>query len=184
MVPSKGVLAVLLLAVYVNLTLAVPADGKSLREQEESVVEQLDLKDTAVKSKGRPQGRFLEPAFFGVKKKKFTIGQYGVGTFFRAWRNCIDEGKSLATIESEQDQHKIDAMIAGTETDYWIGATNLGAPDYTLTWLTTDLAVEMAPSDLALDDTACISLGPSGEWKPNACFDSEIVFPYICEAHY
>uniref|UniRef100_A0A182NNG9 C-type lectin domain-containing protein n=1 Tax=Anopheles dirus TaxID=7168 RepID=A0A182NNG9_9DIPT len=158
MVPTREILAVVLVAAFVSLTLALPKDERSAQKPEETVVMHLDTQQDAVVKSKSPEGRFLEPAFFGVKKKKFTIGKYGVATFFRAWRNCIDEGKSLATIETEEEQRRIEAMIADHDTNYWIAATNLGAEDFALTWITTDLAVETTPSGLELTGPSCISM--------------------------
>ncbi|XP_053676331.1 protein A16-like [Anopheles nili] len=129
------------------------------------------------------QGRFLEPAYFAVRKKRYFIGTGGVGSFFYAWRRCIDAGKSLATIESEEDQRKLEALTAPYNSDYWIAATSLGNADANLTWITSDLPVLTAPSSLNVNDDSCISLHSSGEWHNNDCFDEDIAYSYLCESY-
>uniref|UniRef100_A0A182PNX6 C-type lectin domain-containing protein n=1 Tax=Anopheles epiroticus TaxID=199890 RepID=A0A182PNX6_9DIPT len=135
----------LLLTVYSGAALALPKIEDNLPQVKENPVPASSaLKDDQVKTMV-PQPRYLLPANFGVKIKKFSIGTLGVGSFFRAWRNCIQEGKGLATIESKQEQEYLESMLESISagTRYWIGATNLGSSSKRkLTWITTDLPVE------------------------------------------
>ncbi|XP_040176153.1 protein A16 [Anopheles arabiensis] len=184
--------AVLLLIVCIGASVGLPT------VDEENVVqaEQLPILPTADSSKPTddtvkaiaPQPRYLLPADFAVKNKKFTIGTLGVGSFFRAWRNCIDEGKGLATIESEKEQKYLESLLKASSTgsNYWIGATNIGASNTNkLTWITTDLPVQTKPPFLnVVAKSTCIALSPTGSWTLRNCLNPLNIFPYICEEYF
>ncbi|XP_052898742.1 protein A16-like [Anopheles moucheti] len=172
--------AVVLLAIFVSLSLALQRvddtvpKSKELGQQTKLIVDR--------------KGRFLLPADFAVKKKRYSVGTRGVGTFFRAWRNCIEEGKSLATIESAEEQAFLESMLQAisARTRYWIAATNLGAADPNMyTWITTDLPVQTAPDpEPEPEPDSCYTLSPSGNWKMHGCDSSEKTRPYLCEEYY
>uniref|UniRef100_A0A182JMS1 C-type lectin domain-containing protein n=1 Tax=Anopheles atroparvus TaxID=41427 RepID=A0A182JMS1_ANOAO len=169
---NNGSLVVVLMLACVATTFAHP--GIAGEKQDVSAKEHV--------SHDAPQGRFLEPAFFGVRKKKFTIGTGGIGTFFRVWRNCIDEGKSLATIESDEEQRAIERLVAHQETTYWIAATNLGSSTPALTWITIDLPVKTTPLTFSPGMDTCVSVDPLGAWINNDCLEEEL--PYLCEEYF
>ncbi|XP_052898743.1 protein A16-like [Anopheles moucheti] len=171
--------AVVLLAIFVSLSLALQRvddtvpKSKELGQQRKLIVDR--------------KGRFLLPADFAVKKKRYSVGTRGVGTFFRAWRNCIEEGKSLATIESVEEQAFLESMLQSisARTRYWIAATNLGAADSnSLTWITTDLPVQTLPFDTTIEADSCYTLSPNGTWKLDGCDSSGKARPYLCEEYY
>ncbi|XP_035912475.1 protein A16-like [Anopheles stephensi] len=185
-VTKETLAVVLLLATCISFSLALPTADDSLPKPEDSVAK---LNTPIGGAEDKPierAGRILLPTDFAVKKKKYTIGTRGVGSFFRAWRNCIAEGKGLATIESEEEQKFLEAMLdaISPNTRYWIGATNLGASNFQLTWITTDLPVQTAPESLILNKPTCISLSSSGTWHKNNCFSTVTSKPYICEEYY
>ncbi|XP_050075726.1 protein A16-like [Anopheles maculipalpis] len=187
MFPAKENLAlVLLLATFVTLSLALPTANDKLLNPKGSVAKLNTPIDGAEIRPIERAGRILLPTDFAVKKKKYSIGMQGVGTFFNAWRNCISEGKGLATIESEEEQKFLESMLdsISPQTRYWIGATNLGATDFSLTWITTDLPVETTPFFLDLTAPTCISLDSSGTWYKNDCYSPQSTLPYICEEYY
>uniref|UniRef100_A0A182MR30 C-type lectin domain-containing protein n=1 Tax=Anopheles culicifacies TaxID=139723 RepID=A0A182MR30_9DIPT len=170
---TKGFLAtILLVVVFVSISLALPYD-----DDPSSLAAEPDEGNKRV-------GRILLPANFAVKKKKFTIGKLGVTTFFGAWRNCIAEGKGLATIDTREEQQYLEAMLESTDAFYWIAATNLGNPRFSLTWITTDLPVRTTPFDLRLTGPTCIALKYNGLWTKNNCFSTTTFYPYLCEAYY
>uniref|UniRef100_A0A182SFH4 C-type lectin domain-containing protein n=1 Tax=Anopheles maculatus TaxID=74869 RepID=A0A182SFH4_9DIPT len=177
---------VLLLACCVSFSLALPTADDNLLKPAGTVAKLSTPNDGAAVKLIERAGRILLPTDFAVKKKKYTIGARGVASFFRAWRNCIAEGKGLATIESEKEQKFLEAMLESISphTRYWIGATNLGAADNKLTWITTDLPVETVPDSLSLTSSNCISLSSSGNWRKHNCYSSDNPKPYICEEYY
>ncbi|XP_058124269.1 protein A16-like [Anopheles ziemanni] len=178
-IKNGSVLAVVLMLACIGLALAI-----NVVREEQAV----HVKETV--SNAAPQARFLEPANYGVRKKKFTIGTGGIGTFFRAWRNCIDEDKSLATTDSEEEQRAIERLVGKCygkffdNSEYWIAATNIGSPVPELTWITTDLIVKTAPSYFEQIEATCISVDPDGVWKNNDCYNTSIVLPYLCEEYF
>uniref|UniRef100_A0A182K7R2 C-type lectin domain-containing protein n=1 Tax=Anopheles christyi TaxID=43041 RepID=A0A182K7R2_9DIPT len=190
MILTKGNAAVVLLwIVCISASVALPTvDEENLLQSEEKPVP-ASSKPKADEVKAIvPQGRYLLPADFAVKHKKFSIGTQGVGSFFRAWRNCIDEGKALATIESEREQKFLESMLEATSsgTNYWIAATNVGSliPNK-LTWITIDLPVKTKPSYLNVGaPSSCIALSSTGAWTSKNCFNALNVFPYICEEYF
>ncbi|KFB41553.1 AGAP004810-PA-like protein [Anopheles sinensis] len=181
-VKNGSVPAVVLMLACIGLALALNVVRE---EQAVPVKETVSIgKLCLAKDVAEPHARFLEPANYGVRKKKFTIGTGGVGTFFRAWRNCIDEDKSLATTDSEEEQHAIERLVARQDTEYWIAATNLGSGTPELTWITTDLVVKTTPRNFNQVPDTCVSVDPDGIWKNNDCFNISIVLPYICEEYF
>ncbi|XP_049296172.1 protein A16-like [Anopheles funestus] len=185
---TKGNFAVvLLLVVFLCLSLALPRVDDNVLKPDEAKDEASDNVpiDDETELNDRV-GRFLLPADFAVRKKKFTIGTRGTASFFRSWRNCIEDGKGFATIESEEEQTFLTHMLKsiGSNTRYWIGATNVGNSAKNLTWITTDLPVQTAPDSLRLTGPTCIALTQSGSWRKNNCFSSSSVYPYLCEEYY
>ncbi|XP_053665694.1 protein A16-like [Anopheles marshallii] len=184
---AHGNLAVVLLALFVSLSLALQRVDDAVPKPREPGQQRSLIGSVRPLAGISRTGRFLLPADFAVKQKKYSIGTRGVGTFFRAWRNCIEEGKGLATIESAEEQAFLESMLQSisSKTRYWIGATNLGAVDNTtLTWITTDLPVQTAPDSIDLTADGCYTLSPSGYWKRHSCDGSEKAHPYLCEEYY
>uniref|UniRef100_A0A182WCR2 C-type lectin domain-containing protein n=1 Tax=Anopheles minimus TaxID=112268 RepID=A0A182WCR2_9DIPT len=183
---TNGTFAVVLMVVFVSLSLALPRVDDTVPKAPEGTAEHPSTRNDGQTEQNGRAGRFLLPADFAVRQKKFTIGEHGASSFFRAWRNCIAEGKGLATIESEAEQEFLESMLKTLPPDsyYWIAATNLGNPNHDLTWLTTDLPVLTKPGYLNLNGPTCITLRQSGSWVKKNCFLPANVFPYICEEYY